>query len=453
MGNAVTDPKCRKCHSVRESIEHIVSSCHAMKLLCIIPRHNMVVKVILKEMLKFHRIPYKPGAVNQSDIIEILHEARIDNAKTKTNKPDLIVKNRTKKSIKIIEISVPYDNNIVKRSRDKIEKYQPLAAALKKSNPDHNVAVIPIIIGAFDGYQLVNEQQQQSNQNNSNNNNNVDSSENNDRNKNNNIDIDYENDNTIGNENEDEDDNVILHRADNQLLQPELSQSNNNNNNDLSYHHLDNSIDNAGILLTTQNIIPQEDTPSDIPLYKLIALTLSFLGVQFGWALQIAFSTPLFLELGVPSFAVSFIWMAGPISGLLVQPIVGVISDRLECRYGRRRPFILFGTFFIVVGLMLISNATSIGELFGDSEASKKMAIIIAIIGFWVLDLSNNTVQSPCRALLVDVASPAQQGLGSSLFSLMLGLGNLIGYFMGSVHLIGVFPFMKTDLRALFILF
>ncbi|EFA82048.1 hypothetical protein PPL_04953 [Heterostelium album PN500] len=115
-----------------------------------IPRHNMVVKVILKEMLKFHRIPYKPGAVYQSDTIEILHEARIDNALTKTNKPDLIVKNRTKKSIKIIEISVPYDNNIVKRSRDKIEKYQPLAAALKKSNPDHKVAVIPIIIGAFE---------------------------------------------------------------------------------------------------------------------------------------------------------------------------------------------------------------------------------------------------------------------------------------------------------------
>ncbi|EFA81822.1 hypothetical protein PPL_05054 [Heterostelium album PN500] len=97
------------------------------------------------------------GAVYQSDTIEILHEARIDNALTKTNKPDLIVKNRTKKSIKIIEKSVPYDNNIVKRDRDKIEKYQPLAAALKKSNPDHNVAVIPIIIGAFGTYNTDNQ--------------------------------------------------------------------------------------------------------------------------------------------------------------------------------------------------------------------------------------------------------------------------------------------------------
>ncbi|EFA78253.1 hypothetical protein PPL_08904 [Heterostelium album PN500] len=144
-GKCRNDPKCRKCHSARESMEHIVSSCHAMKLLCIIPRHNIVVKVILKEMLKFHRIPYKPGAVYQSDTIEILHEARIDNALTKTNKPDLIVKNRTNQ-----KSSKYHENNIVKRSRDKIEKYQPLAAALKKSNPDHNVAVIPIIIGAFD---------------------------------------------------------------------------------------------------------------------------------------------------------------------------------------------------------------------------------------------------------------------------------------------------------------
>ncbi|EGC35355.1 hypothetical protein DICPUDRAFT_97918 [Dictyostelium purpureum] len=189
-----------------------------------------------------------------------------------------------------------------------------------------------------------------------------------------------------------------------------------------------------------------------LPLFRLICLTISFLGVQFGWALQIAFSTPLFLELGVSQNVVSYIWLAGPISGLIVQPLVGVLTDRSESKFGRRKPFILIGSIFISVGLILISNAESIGTWVGDSEGQKSFAIAVAIIGFWILDLSNNAVQAPCRALLVDVAAPSQQSLGSSLFSLMLGIGNLLGYMMGSINLVKVVPFMKTDTRALFTL-
>ncbi|EGG23382.1 sucrose proton symporter [Cavenderia fasciculata] len=199
--------------------------------------------------------------------------------------------------------------------------------------------------------------------------------------------------------------------------------------------------------ITIDDII-EVDKRDTLSAFKLFALTVSFLGVQFGWALQIAFSTPLFLELGVPSFWVSFIWMAGPISGLIVQPIVGVVSDVSESKHGRRRPFIFFGTIFIAVGLLLVSNAQSIGSIFGSD--SKDASIFIAIIGFWILDLSNNVVQAPCRALLVDVAPTSQQGLGSSLFSIMLGIGNLLGYFMGSLNLVKALPFMKTDIRALF---
>jgi len=102
--------------------------------------------------------------------------------------------------------------------------------------------------------------------------------------------------------------------------------------------------------------------------------------------------------------------------------------------------------------MLLISNAESIGLLLGDTSEHRHAAIVLAVIGFWVLDLSNNTVQGPCRALLVDVAPPEQQNLGGSLFSFMLGMGNLIGYFLGSQHLTKVLPFLKTDLRALFTL-
>jgi solute carrier family 45 protein 1/2/4 len=85
----------------------------------------------------------------------------------------------------------------------------------------------------------------------------------------------------------------------------------------------------------------------------------------------------------------------------------------------------------------------------------------VQIVGFWILDLANNTVQGPCRALLVDVAHSDQQNLGGSFFSFMLGrhslinsyykgLGNLAGYLTGSQNLISVFPFFGTNVRALF---
>lgn len=187
-----------------------------------------------------------------------------------------------------------------------------------------------------------------------------------------------------------------------------------------------------------------------LPIWKLITLTICFLGVQFGWACQIAFTSPLFLELGVPKLWVSFVWLAGPISGLLVQPTVGVLSDRCTHAWGKRRPFIFFGSLSIVAGMLLISNASSLGSLMGDSSDSNPIAIVLAIIGFWILDLSNNTVQGPCRALLVDVAPPSQHNLGGSFFSFMLGCGNLIGYLTGSLKLSKYLPFFETDIRALF---
>ncbi|KAK5577990.1 hypothetical protein RB653_002938 [Dictyostelium firmibasis] len=208
----------------------------------------------------------------------------------------------------------------------------------------------------------------------------------------------------------------------------------------------------GGVLKIDNEILLNSGHKKVLPLFNLICLTICFLGVQFGWALQIAFSTPLFLELGVEQKWVSYIWLAGPISGLIVQPLVGVITDRSECRFGRRKPFILIGSIFISIGLALISNAESIGSYLGDNEQKKTVAISIAIIGFWILDLSNNAVQAPCRALLVDIAAPSQQSLGSSLFSLMLGTGNLLGYMMGSIDLVRMVPFMKTDTRALFTL-
>lgn len=194
------------------------------------------------------------------------------------------------------------------------------------------------------------------------------------------------------------------------------------------------------------NVVDSAPEEARLSLFQLFALTICFLGVQFGWAIQIAFTSPIFLELGVPKFGVSLVWLAGPISGLLVQPTVGVISDTLTFKWGRRRPFILGGAIFILTGMLLISNAADLGRLVG----SPNFGIALAIIGFWILDLANNTVQGPCRALLVDVAPVTQQNIGGSFFSFMLGTGNFLGYFIGSLPLTEWLPFFGTDIRALF---
>jgi solute carrier family 45 protein 1/2/4 len=126
----------------------------------------------------------------------------------------------------------------------------------------------------------------------------------------------------------------------------------------------------------------------------------------------------------------------------------------MRSSFGRRRPFILGGAIFIIIGLALISNAQIIGRWLGDAEDYSGRAIAIAIVGFWILDLANNTVQGPSRALLVDIAPAAQQGIGSSLFSFMIGLGNLVGYFVGHLDLNKLLPFMGNSgldpYRALF---
>ncbi|PRP80204.1 hypothetical protein PROFUN_12162 [Planoprotostelium fungivorum] len=196
---------------------------------------------------------------------------------------------------------------------------------------------------------------------------------------------------------------------------------------------------------------PPDDRPR-LSNFNMICLTISFLGIQFGWALQIGLTTPIFLSLGISAEAVSYAWLAGPISGLVVQPIVGVLSDRTTHKWGRRRPYILWGAVAVVIGQMLISNAGSASVLFGFPDHRNGLSITIAIIGFWIMDLANNAVQGPCRALLVDIAPADQQNWGGSLFSFMLGLGNLTGYALAGVDMINVFPFMGSNQRIIFLM-
>ncbi|KAF8390238.1 hypothetical protein HHK36_024763 [Tetracentron sinense] len=175
-------------------------------------------------------------------------------------------------------------------------------------------------------------------------------------------------------------------------------------------------------------------------------------GVQFGWALQLSLLTPYIQTLGIEHAFSSFIWLCGPITGLVVQPCVGIWSDKCCSKYGRRRPFILIGSLMISVAVTVIGFSADIGYLLGDTKehcskykGTRTRATIVFVIGFWMLDLANNTVQGPTRALLADLSGPEQRNSANAIFCLWMAVGNILGFLSGaSGNWNSWFPFLTT---------
>ncbi|KAK4560047.1 hypothetical protein RGQ29_009010 [Quercus rubra] len=164
--------------------------------------------------------------------------------------------------------------------------------------------------------------------------------------------------------------------------------------------------------------------PSRIPLRRLLRVASVACGIQFGWALQLSLLTPYVQELGIPHAWASVIWLCGPLSGLLVQPLVGLMSDRSTSRFGRRRPFIFVGALSIVVAVLIIGHSADIGWLLGDRGDSRPRAVGAFVFGFWILDVANNMTQGPCRALLADLTGKDHRRtrVANAYFSLFMAI-------------------------------
>ncbi|CAN8235341.1 unnamed protein product [Cochlearia groenlandica] len=189
------------------------------------------------------------------------------------------------------------------------------------------------------------------------------------------------------------------------------------------------------------------DQPS--PLRKIISVASIAAGVQFGWALQLSLLTPYVQLLGIPHKWSSLIWLCGPISGMIVQPVVGYHSDRCTSRFGRRRPFIAAGAALVAVAVFLIGYAADLGHSMGDKleGGPRTRAIGIFALGFWILDVANNTLQGPCRAFLADLAAgdAKKTRVANAFFSFFMAVGNVLGYAAGSyTNLHKMFPFTIT---------
>ncbi|KAL1212443.1 Sucrose transport protein SUC1 [Cardamine amara subsp. amara] len=194
---------------------------------------------------------------------------------------------------------------------------------------------------------------------------------------------------------------------------------------------------------------PPEDIVKPSPLRKIISVASIAAGVQFGWALQLSLLTPYVQLLGIPHKWSALMWLCGPISGMLVQPIVGYHSDRLTWKLGRRRPFIAAGAILVSLAVFLIGYAADLGHSMGDKleDKIKVRAVWVFVLGFWILDVANNTLQGPLRAFLADLSAgdAKKTRIANAFYSFFMAVGQVLGYAAGSYNNIHkIFPFAMT---------
>ncbi|KAF2457216.1 hypothetical protein BDY21DRAFT_274230, partial [Lineolata rhizophorae] len=198
----------------------------------------------------------------------------------------------------------------------------------------------------------------------------------------------------------------------------------------------------------------KEETKSS---WYLFLLTLTAGGLQISWSVEMSNVSPYLLSLGLSKSLLALVWIAGPLSGTLVQPYVGIKSDNCRIRWGRRRPFIVGGAAATIVCLMCLAWAREIVggflSIFGVDTSSTGVAtavIAFAVVFVYVLDFAINVIQAGIRAYVVDCAPTHQQEAANAWVIRSSGVGNIIGFLSGYVNLPQLFPFLgNTQFKVL----
>jgi maltose/moltooligosaccharide transporter len=140
-------------------------------------------------------------------------------------------------------------------------------------------------------------------------------------------------------------------------------------------------------------------------------MSVGFFGIQFGWGLQMANTSAIFEHLGASPHQIPILWLAAPLTGLIVQPIIGNLSDNTWGPLGRRRPYFLIGAILSSIALILMPNSSSLWMAAGL---------------LWLLDTSANISMEPFRAFVGDLLPPNQRTKGFAMQSLFIGLGSVV---------------------------
>ena len=151
---------------------------------------------------------------------------------------------------------------------------------------------------------------------------------------------------------------------------------------------------------------------------QIINMNVGFFGIQFSFGLQQSSMSPIYKYLGADDATLPLLWLAGPVTGLIVQPIIGAMSDRTVTRWGRRTPYFLIGAILCSLGLLVMPFSPTLW---------------IAASLLWILDAANNVTMEPYRAFVSDKLAPAQHSLGFLTQSAFTGLGQTLAYLTPSL--------------------
>ena len=168
----------------------------------------------------------------------------------------------------------------------------------------------------------------------------------------------------------------------------------------------------------------------DLSFWKLWNLSFGFFGVQIAYALQSANISRIFATLGADPHNLSYFWILPPLMGILVQPIVGTLSDKTWCRFGRRIPYLFIGASVAVLVMCLLPNAGSLGLTVSG-------AMLFGLIALMFLDTSINMAMQPFKMLVGDMVNEKQKAKAYSIQSFLCNAGSVAGY---------IFPFLFTFL-------
>ncbi len=167
-------------------------------------------------------------------------------------------------------------------------------------------------------------------------------------------------------------------------------------------------------------------TKPDLSFWKLWNLSFGFFGVQIAYALQSANVSRIFTTIGADPHDLSYFWILPPLMGLVVQPMVGMMSDKTWNRFGRRLPYLIFGALIAVIVMCMLPNA-------GSFEFTVSSAILFGLIALMLLDTSINMAMQPFKMLVGDMVNEKQKGLAYSIQSFLCNAGSIVGY---------IFPFL-----------
>jgi len=156
-----------------------------------------------------------------------------------------------------------------------------------------------------------------------------------------------------------------------------------------------------------------------LTFWQIWNMSFGFMGIQFGFALQNGNASRILMTFGAEVDKLSWFWLVAPITGMIVQPIIGYMSDKTWNRLGRRRPYFLVGAILTSIALVLMPNAPHLANFIAPMFIGGGLLMI--------MDASINISMEPFRALVADKLPEEQHTLGFSMQTLLIGIGAVVG--------------------------